>query len=104
MTLEVLSGLLSCFSKASPCLVLAVPAFSAVSSVPECLSPYRPGAASGLVSSGKCRGQYQQRPVCFPVCNHHPNTGPGIWGYSLALITSNSLPALDSQLAPSGCV
>lgn len=66
MTLEVLSGLLSCFSKASPCLVLAVPAFSAVSSVPECLSPYRPGAASGLVSSGKCRGQYQQRPVCFP--------------------------------------
>lgn len=76
MTLEVLSGLLSCFSKASPCLVLAVytvptlplavPAFSAVSSVPECLSPYRPGAASGLVSSGKCCGQYQQRPVCFP--------------------------------------
>lgn len=35
----------------------------------------------------------------FSQCNHHPNTGPGIWGYSLALITSNSLPVLDPQLA-----
>ncbi|XP_041340553.1 brain mitochondrial carrier protein 1 isoform X1 [Pyrgilauda ruficollis] len=32
-------------------------AFSAVSSMPGCLSPYRPGAASGLVSSGKCRDE-----------------------------------------------
>lgn len=56
-----------CLCPGALCLSsLAVAAFPVVIPLSECLSPYRPGAASGLVSSGKCCGQYQQRAVTFP--------------------------------------